>query len=296
MEHVTFLTSPEMDRPPLVAAFRGWNDGGEAATVALRDLTERWHARPFAHLDPDEFYDFQVNRPTVRLEEGVSRVIEWPRAEFSSARVGSKDVVLFSAPEPNNRWRGFCEEVLGVARTVGSPILVTLGAFLTDVPHSRSVPVVGSAADERTAERLGLARSRYEGPTGITGVLHDQANRAGIPSVSIWAAVPHYLPPAPNPKAALALVGRLSDLLDLPVDTSTLVRAATGWEEGIRRLVAESEELTEYLQRLEAAAEETESEPEQEVPSGDAIAAEVERFLREQGDEGEGSPWGGTTT
>jgi predicted ATP-grasp superfamily ATP-dependent carboligase len=288
VEHVTFLEAPQLQQPPLIAAFRGWNDGGEAATVALRYLVEHWQARPLATLDPDEFYDFQVNRPTVRLDEGVSRVIEWPKAEFASARVGSKDVVLFTAPEPNNRWRSFCNEVLGVARAVGSPLLVTMGAFLTDVPHSRDVPVVGSAADEATADRLGLSRSRYEGPTGITGVLHDLANRSGLPSVSVWAAVPHYLPPAPNPKAALALVERLTDLLDLPVQTAPLRRAATGWEEGVQRLVAESEELSEYLRRLEEATDQPESEEDDEVPSGEAIAAELERFLREQGEQPSG--------
>jgi predicted ATP-grasp superfamily ATP-dependent carboligase len=282
---VLFSERPSLRRPALVCAFRGWNDGGEAATIAARYLVERWKAKTFAHLDPEEFYDFQVTRPTVRLEGGVSRVIEWPRGEFAAATVEGRDVVLFTAAEPNVRWRTFAEAILGAAREIGVNLLVTLGAFLTDVPHSRSVPVVGSAVDEDTAGRLGLSRSRYEGPTGIVGVLHDASNRARLPSVSLWAAVPHYLPVAPNPKAALALVERVSALLETPVDTVPLARAAVGWEEGVVRLVGESEELGEYVQRLEAATDEgTIGVPLTDQPvSGDAIAAELERFLREQG-------------
>ena len=295
VDHITFLDRPKLRQPPLVCAFRGWNDGGEAASIALRYLMERWNGRVFAYLDPEEFFDFQVTRPTVRLEGGVSRVIEWPRGEFATATIEGRDVVLFSAGEPNNRWRTFAREVVDTATALGSGMLVTLGAFLTDVPHSRDVPVVGSAADEATARRLGLGRSQYEGPTGIVGVVHDASIRAGLPSVSIWAAVPHYLPAAPNPKAALALVRRASALLEIPVDTGRLARAAEGWEEGVARLLAESEELTEYVSRLESAldagAEEEEGaatvQPPLEGMSGEAIAAELERFLREQ-DRGSG--------
>lgn len=286
MEHVSFLNRPHLDRPPVICAFRGWNDGGEAASIALRYLQERWDASTFATLDPEEFYDFQVARPTVRMEDGVSRVIEWPKSEFAAASVAGKDVVLFSAVEPNVRWRTFTTAVLGTAEEIGCSMLVTLGAFLTDVPHSRPVPVVGSAVDEETAERLGLARSQYEGPTGIVGVLHDASNRAGLPSVSLWAAVPHYLPVAPNPKAALALVERVTDLLEVPVDTSSLSRAVESWEQTVLGAVRESDELSEYVARLEAATDERVREgelAEEQMPSGEAIAAELERFLREQG-------------
>lgn len=254
--------------------------------MAADYLTERWDAREFASLDPEEFYDFQVTRPTVRLAEGVSRVIEWPRGKFTAARTGGRDVVVFTAAEPNVRWRTFGSAVVGIAKDMEAQLLVTLGAFLTDVPHSRPVPVVGSAQDTETASRLGLARSQYEGPTGITGVVHDLSNRAGLPSVSLWAAVPHYLPSGGNPKAALALVDRAAALLELPVETDALARAAETWEEGVRRLVAQSEELTEYVSRLEAAADQGPAPgllSEEPVPSGDAIAAELERFLREQG-------------
>jgi predicted ATP-grasp superfamily ATP-dependent carboligase len=286
VEHVEFLERPTLSQPPLICAFRGWNDGGEAASVAARYMVERWSARKVAVLDPEEFYDFQVSRPTVRLEEGVSRVIEWPAGEFWAANVGGKDVVVFMAAEPNVRWKTFARSVIGTATELGSPLLVTLGAFLTDVPHSRPVPVVGSAVDEETAGRLGLSRSQYEGPTGIVGVLHDSSNRAGLSSISIWAAVPHYLPAAPNPKAALALVLRVSDLLEVDVPTEPLRGAVAAWEQGVAQLVSESDELAEYVRRLEGAADEGEPEvrlADEPVPSGDAIAAELERFLREQG-------------
>jgi predicted ATP-grasp superfamily ATP-dependent carboligase len=289
MSYVTFLEHPDLDRPPLICAFRGWNDGGEAASIALRYLHERWGATTFATLDPEEFYDFQVTRPTVRLEEGVSRVIEWPKGEFAAASVGGRDVVLFSAAEPNIRWRTFIETVLDTATQIRSRMLITLGAFLTDVPHSRPVPVVGSAVDEETASRLGLTRSQYEGPTGVVGVLHDASNRSGLPSVSLWAAIPHYLPVAPNPKAALALVERIADLIGIAVNTEPLTRAVGSWEQTVLGVVQESDELTEYVARLEAAADDSIGQArmvEGQVPSGESIAAELERFLREQGDEG----------
>jgi predicted ATP-grasp superfamily ATP-dependent carboligase len=284
MDPVTFVQRPQLERPPLICAFRGWNDGGEAATTAATYLVQHWGGRPIAYLDPEEFYDFQVTRPTVRLEDGVTRVIEWPRGEFARVTAAGRDAVVFVAHEPNVRWRTFAAAVVDVARSLGSELVVTLGAFLTDVPHSRPVPVVGSALDTDVAERLGLGRSQYEGPTGITGVLHDASNRAGVPSISLWAAVPHYLPAAPNPKAALALVERLSSLLEMPVDTSDLVQAASGWEDEVGRLVEGAEELVDYVRRLESAADEGSGmSGGQVVPSGEAIAAEVERFLREQG-------------
>ncbi|HEX8099596.1 MAG TPA: PAC2 family protein [Actinomycetota bacterium] len=286
MDYVTFLERPTLDHPPLICAFKGWNDGGEAASIAAQYLKERWEAKKFAELDPEEFFDFQVTRPTVHLDEGVSRVIDWPLGEFSAASPGGHDVALFTAGEPNVRWKTFTNSIIDAAKQVGSDLLVTLGAFLTDVPHSRPVPVVGSAADEETARRLGLTRSQYEGPTGIVGVLHDFSIRAGLPSISLWAAVPHYLPAAPNPKAALALVERASALLSIPVDTEGLRRATSTWEEGVLRLVSESDELGEYVGRLEAAADANVQETkmsEEPLPSGDVIAAELERFLREHG-------------
>ena len=299
MDHVSWLENTRLERPPLVCAFRGWNDGGEAATLAAKYMIERWGGRAIATIEPEEFFDFQVSRPTVRLEDGVSRMIEWPSCEFVAATVEGRSVVVFVAPEPNVRWKTFTGAILATAREMGSPLLVTLGAFLTDVPHSRAVPVVGSAEDPAAATRLRLSRSQYEGPTGIVGVLHDASNRSGLASVSLWAAVPHYLPPAPNPKAALALVERTSLLLGVPVETGPLAEAAVAWEEGVSRLVSESDELGEYVERLEAAADEAERERAGQgpvpgelpllegVPSGESIAAELERFLREH-EEGKG--------
>jgi predicted ATP-grasp superfamily ATP-dependent carboligase len=288
--HVRFDANPRLDRPALVCAFQGWNDGGEAASAAARYLMERWEAVTFGRIDAEEFYDFQVNRPVVRLEGGVSRVIDWPHPTFSAASPPGRDVIFLTAPEPSVRWRSFTDAVLDAGTELGADLLVTLGGFLTDVPHGRDVPVVGSARDEAEAERLGLSHSRYEGPTGILGVLHDAANRAGIPSVSLWAAVPHYLPVAPNPKAALALVDRACAVLGANADTGGLGRAVGRWEDGVERFLAENDELSAYALSLEEGAEDDEegeagslgSLSDEPIPSGDALAAEVERFLQDQ--------------
>ena len=275
-----FSERPEMERPVLVTAFRGWNDAGEAASTAATYLRDAWEARTFARIDPEEFFDFQVSRPTVRLADGVTRVVEWPACEFHHARPGGRDVVLFTGIEPNVRWRTFGTAIVDLGRSIGADRLVTLGAFLADVPHTRDVPVVGSAASPEEAERLGLSMSRYEGPTGIVGVLHDLSNRAGLPSVSFWAAVPHYVPAGVNPRATLALVERVAQFLRVDVDTRDLRPAVVTWEQRISEIVEENESLTEYVQRLEEAAGD---DPPLSMPSGESIAAEVEEFLREHG-------------
>ncbi|MBI4261438.1 MAG: PAC2 family protein [Actinobacteria bacterium] len=269
-----------MSGPVVVAAFQGWNDAGEAASGAARFLAERWAATVFARIDPEDFFDFQVNRPTVRLEEGVTRTIEWPASEFHHARVEDRDVVLFTGIEPNVRWRTFASTFVDVARGLGAERLVTRGAFLADVPHTRPVPITGSAYDPAEAQRLGLATSRYEGPTGIVGVLHDASNRAGLPSVSLWAATPHYAPSGPNPKATLALIESLASFLAVEVDPGGLPGAATAWEEAVSDLTEENEPLAQYVRRLEEA-----HDPGIDAgrPSAEGLAAEVERFLREQG-------------
>jgi len=269
----------------LVTAFRGWNDAGEAASTAAGFLKDAWDAEPFALIDPEEFFDFQVARPTVRLAEGVTRVIEWPECEFSHARVDGRDVVIFTGIEPNVRWRTFGNSIVEVGKTLGAERLVTLGAFLADVPHTRPVPVVGSASSPEEAERLGLQMSRYEGPTGIVGVLHDLSNRGGLPSVSFWAAAPHYVQAGVNPRATLALVERLTDFLGVTADVASLAPAIAAWEQQVNEIVAENETLTEYVRRLEQAAGE---EPPMPSASGESLAEEVEEFLREHG--------GGTST
>ncbi len=297
--HVRFDGHPALEHPALVCAFHGWNDGGESASVAARYLGERWGATRFGSIDPEEFYDFQVNRPTVRLEDGVTRVIEWPDAAFAAASPPGRDVIFLTAPEPSVRWRSFTEAVLDVCREFRADLLVTLGGFLADVPHDRPVPVVGSARDGPEAERLGLTDSRYEGPTGILGVLHDAANRGGLRSVSLWAAVPHHLPAGPNPKAALALVERACAVLGTQVDTDDLELAVGRWERGVARLLEENDDLREYASGLGREADDGDDERTldpsgqssfgsladlgiEQIPSGDALAAEVERFLRDQ--------------
>jgi proteasome assembly chaperone (PAC2) family protein len=275
-----------MERPVLITAFRGWNDAGEAASTAAGFLKDTWDAEPFALIDPEEFFDFQVARPTVRLAEGVTRVIEWPECEFSHAKVDGRDVVLFTGMEPNVRWRTFGNAIVELGRSIGAERMVTLGAFLADVPHTRPIPVVGSASTPEEAERLGLSMSQYEGPTGIVGVLHDLSNRGGLPSVSFWAAVPHYLQAGVNPRATLALVERLSEFLRVSVDLGALAPAIAAWEQQVSELVEENETLTEYVRRLEEAA--GEQPPLPNMPSGESLAAEVEEFLRDHG----GSPEG----
>jgi proteasome assembly chaperone (PAC2) family protein len=288
VDPIVFSSRPEMERPVLVTAFRGWNDAGEAASTAASFLKDAWDAEPFAVIDPEEFFDFQVARPVVRLAEGVSRVIEWPECEFSHANVEGKDVVLFTGIEPNVRWRTFGTAIVDMGRSLGAERLVTLGAFLADVPHTRPVPVVGSAASPEEAERLGLSMSRYEGPTGIVGVLHDLSNRGGLPSVSFWAAVPHYVQAGVNPRATLALVERLSTFLEVPAGVEALAPAIDAWEQQVSQIVEENETLTEYVRRLEEAASASEEPPLPNITSGESLAAEVEEFLREHGGNPEG--------
>lgn len=277
---VRFEHTPELEDPVLICAFSGWNDGGEAATSAAGYLRDRWEARRFADLDPEEFFDFQVSRPTVRLVDGVTRRLDWPANDFFHASPFDRDVALFIGIEPNVRWRTFSGAILDAAREMGVRSVVLLGAFLADVPHTLPTPVTGSAPDAAAAEELGLSGSRYEGPSGIVGVLHHAAGEMGMRVVSLWGAVPHYLPSGPNPKAALALVEKLSHYLKLRVETDTLARAAESWERQITDMIAENEDLVSYVRRLEESARE--SPDLGEVPSGEALAAELERFLREQ--------------
>ena len=272
---------PTLRRPVLVAAFEGWNDAAEAASTAAGYLAASWEARPFGAIQPDEFYDFTAVRPEVRLVEGLTRRIDWPEGELATASVPGTphDVVFLRAAEPQLRWRAYAATVVGVARDLGVELAVTLGALLADVPHTRPVRVTGTAADSALAARLGLQRSRYEGPTGIVGVLHDALTAAGIPSTSLWASVPHYVGGTPSAKAALALVERAASLLGTAVETVDLQVAASAYERQVSELVADDEDMTAYVRRLEEADEGTDP---MEGPSGDSLAAEVERFLRDQ--------------
>lgn len=286
MGAVRWAAEPRLRRPVMLAAFEGWNDAGDAASTAARYLRDRWQARAFATIDPEEFFDFSTTRPEVRLVDGVTREIVWPTNEFAAAALGGggHDVVVLLGVEPQLRWRTFCGEILEVARRLGVELVVTLGALLADVAHTRPVQVTGAAADPAMAERLGLQRSRYEGPTGIVGVLHDACRHAGVPSASLWAAVPHYVAGTPSPKAALALVQRASALVGAPVAATDLEIAAAAYERHVSEVVESDEEVAAYVHQLEEAGE-----SEEELPTGEALAAELERFLREHGS-GNGGP------
>ena len=277
---------PKLRRPALVCSFKGWNDAAESATTALGFVASRWGAERIGAIDPEEFFDFQVTRPTVRLTEGVTRVIEWPELELTSARVpgGRRDVVFLTGSEPNLRWKTFAGTVVDAARELGVDTVVSLGALLADVPHTRPVQITGIAADADLAERLGFTQTRYEGPTGIVGVVQDACTKAGMLAASLWAPVPHYVATVPSPKATLALLGRLSDLLEVPIDMADLEEAAVDYERRLDEAVASEPEVRMLVERLERQMDD-EDISFRNLPSGDSIAREFERFLREQNDD-----------
>jgi proteasome assembly chaperone (PAC2) family protein len=276
---------PELREPIMVAAFAGWNDAASAATTALEAVAVGLDSEIVARIDPEEYFDFQVNRPTIRLVEGRTRRIDWPSTTVIAARVpaAERDLILLSGTEPNLRWRGFSTAVLDAAERMKVEMVVTLGALIADVAHTRPVPITGLASDEQLVERLGLSRSHYEGPTGIVGVLHEACRRRDIPSASLWAAVPHYVAAVPNPKAALALLRRLESLTGIVVEASELEEAMERFDAQVDEAVAANPEIRELVERLESEQEET-LEPGADVPSGDALAREFQRFLRQRGD------------
>lgn len=278
---------PSLERPVLIAAFRGWNDGGQGASLAGAYLAQAWAAEQFASIDAEGFYDFQATRPTVSLVDGFQRRIDWPANTFFHAPLpgGGRDAIIMLGVEPNLRWRAFGAHVSGLAKSFGVELVITLGSLLADVPHTRPAPVTGSATDPALIDRLGLQASRYEGPTGIVGVLHDVCGRQGIPSASLWAAVPHYVSLTPSPRAAKALVDRLADLLHADVDTAELGEAADAYARQVSEAVAADAETSSYVEELERRVDEAADEA--EIPSGDAIAAELTRYLRDR-ENGEG--------
>lgn len=277
----------ELTDPIVVAAFEGWNDAGDAASSAIEHLQLIWDATPLTEIDPDPYYDFQVSRPTVRLIEGITRQVDWPTTRLSVCRPpgAAHDVVLVHGIEPNMRWRAFCSELVGEVERVGVHTVVTLGALLADAPHTRPVPVSGTAYDATSAARYGLERSRYEGPTGIVGIFQDACVRAGIPAISFWAAVPHYVSQPPSPKATLALLHRVEDALDLEVPLGNLPEQAEEWESTVSEMAEEDEDVRNYVRALE---ERGDAEVRLTEASGDAIAAEFERYLRRRGPGGKG--------
>jgi proteasome assembly chaperone (PAC2) family protein len=276
---------PELVDPVLIAAFEGWNDAGDAATQAVEHLERTWEADLVAEVDPEDYYDFQVNRPYVAVDEAGMRQITWPQTRVSVAKVPGlrRDVVLVRGVEPSMRWRSFCTELIGVAVELGVETVVTLGALLADTPHTRPVPVSGTSTDPELAQSLGLEQSRYEGPTGIVGVLQQACQGVGIPAISVWAAVPHYVAQPPCPKAALALLRRVEDVLDVPIPLADLPEEARTWQETVDELSAEDEEIADYVRTLEETRDTTDL-PE---ASGEAIAREFERYLRRRGDDPE---------
>jgi predicted ATP-grasp superfamily ATP-dependent carboligase len=273
---------PKLDRPVFICSFRGWNDGGQGASLAGSFLSRTWRAEEFATIDPELFFDFQMTRPHVALEDGERR-IDWPENSFQHARIGvsgdEKDAVLLLGTEPSLRWRAFTQIVSGLASDLGASLFVTLGSLLADVPHTRPAPVTASATDATVLQDLGLQPSRYEGPTGVVGVLHDALRRSGIPSVSLWAAVPHYVSLTPSPRAAKALCDRLASVIEVPIDTGELGEASDAYIQQVSEAVAADEETAAYVDELERRAEEIDEE---EIPSGESLAAELTRFLRER--------------
>ncbi|HEY6068105.1 MAG TPA: PAC2 family protein [Gaiellaceae bacterium] len=293
-DELRISTRPTLRNPVLISAFRGWNDGGQGASLAGGYLAKAWEAERFAEIEPEGFFDFQANRPHVSLVDGQTRHIDWPDNAFYHAPIPGleRDALLLLGMEPNLRWRSFTGMIVDLARDLGVELVVTLGSLLADVPHTRPSPVTGGATDPELIEQLGLQRSRYEGPTGIVGVLHDACNREGLKSVSLWAAVPHYVSLAPSPRAALALCQRLGDILGTEIDTGELDEAAERYSEQVSEAVASDDETSAYVEELEQRAEILDDE--QDIPSGESLAAELTRFLRER-ERGNGGPERGPT-
>ena len=285
-----------LERPVLIGAFRGWNDGGQAATLAAGYLARLRGAKKFADIDPELFVDFQATRPMVSLEEGRTRKIEWPENTFYRARIpgADRDAILLVGVEPNYRWRTFSEIVTDLARDLGVELAVTLGALVADVPHTRPSPVTGAATDPQLVDELGLQLSRYEGPTGIVGVLLDSCRRVGIPSVSLWAAVPHYVQLAPSPPAAKALCERLAGVLATDIDVTELTKASEEYVDQVSQAVATDTETAGYVEELERRTDSLDwLEESDDLVSGDALAAEISRFLREREADGDVPESGG---
>src|ERR671913_2343581 len=284
--YVNIERRPQLERPVLIAGFTGWSDAAEAASLALSTIGEASGSERFGSFDGEEFYDYQTVRPQIKLIEGVTRTIEWPENDLSAttanvASLGGRGAVLLSGPEPNFRWRAFSQAVVDLARELDVRLVITLGALLADVPHSRPVSVAANAQDPSLVDNLGLAASRYEGPTGITGVLHRYCASKNLPSVSFWASVPHYLPSVPSAPAALALLDKLSGLLGMDVDTAELERTAETYQEQVSVAVSQDSDLSSYVRMLEERFDSQADQGPRNLPSGDELAKELEGFLRE---------------
>jgi proteasome assembly chaperone (PAC2) family protein len=287
MQDVIWNGRPTLRKPVMVCAFNGWNDAGEAASAAVSFIRGSFDAEEVASIDPEEFFDFTAVRPTVRLTDGMARKIEWPVATISAAPVpgAEGDLVMLQATEPSLRWRRYTDNLVATARELDVRMVITLGALLADVPHTRPVAITGLASERALVDRLGFQHTSYEGPTGIVGVLHNSCANAGIPSASLWASVPHYVAAAPNPKVALALVRAFEGIAGVVVDAGELESAAEDYERQVSAAVASDPEVKAFVERLETAMDEVTAETpdEQDLPSADTIARDFQRFLRQRG-------------
>jgi predicted ATP-grasp superfamily ATP-dependent carboligase len=279
VDFVQLEGNPKLRHPRVVAAFRGWNDAGGAASLAAGYLRSVTDAERFAVIDSEPFVDYQQTRPTVSMVDGDVRSVEWPVTEVFASQ--DHDLMIVLGTEPNMRWRAFSDSIVDLARRYRCELVITMGALLADTPHTRPVPVSASASDPDLMERHGLVRSTYEGPTGIVGILHDSCSRAGLVSASLWAATPHYISAAPNPQAALALLERLAEVAGTPAGSPELERAASEYQLRVASAIADDPDVAGYVEQLEQAADRD------DPPTGEELAADFERYLREQNNEGD---------
>jgi len=272
---------PVLREPILIAAFEGWNDAGESASAAIEYLCEIWDAELLAEFDSEDYYDYQVNRPLVSTNEAGDREVHWPSTKIYTAQIpgAKRDVVLIQGIEPNMRWQQFVREILGLCAELDVRLVTTLGALLTDAPHTRPVPIHGTSSDASLQAEFGVQTSTYEGPTGIVGVLQHACATMGIPAVSLWASIPHYVSQPPNPKATLALVQRIEDVVDVSIPIADLIEDARAWEMGVDELASEDEEVAEYVKQLE----QTRDAADLPEANGESIARDFERYLRRRG-------------
>jgi proteasome assembly chaperone (PAC2) family protein len=292
-EHVRWDDRPRLRQPVLITAFEGWSDAADAASSAAGYLVGAWGARKFASIDPEEFYDFTAVRPRVRLDDDLERHIDYPANVFTAAAIpgAGRDVIFLRGVEPGLKWRTFGDQVIAVARELGVELVLSLGALAAGVPHTSPVTVMGTTTNPELADRWQLGRSRYEGPTGIVGALNDALGRAGFAVASLWAALPHYVSQTPSPKGALALVEAVGRLLDVTIATTDLEIAAASYVRQVNEVVEADSDVAEYVRRLEEDVEEGAGDDDEDddaldelphdLPGGDALAAEVERYLRE---------------
>jgi proteasome assembly chaperone (PAC2) family protein len=288
MDHVRLIERPELRNPVMVGAFAGWNDAASCATSAVRLLVEQWGAKKFADIDPEEFYDFSVNRPRVHLDEELVRHLEWPANEFFyyQAPDQTHDFIFFIGQEPSLKWRTFTSNITGVAREMGVSHVVLTGALIADVVHTLPVNLSGSSSDPEMRERMGvlnITSSRYEGPTGIVGTLTDRCAQDGLRAISMWGAVPHYIPTTPNPKVVASLLRHLRDLLGFDLDLGELDVAARRFEDQVSEAVNSNEQLRDYIQERERREQTDRTEPTrmEDFPSGETVVRSLEEFLRQ---------------